>query len=318
MWLFTGRACCCGNENEDAKQVEFNKAGDERVDDCVYEPPMSPATGRGPMDGNDSAMKMISMVPKLTSLKAYWHKSERGLGEKTPQYEKTRQFTTRYYAALNKAFSDNWTSWLDLWADDSEGIYMEDSAGAMPMRKRTQIEEFVKSFPPMSVDAKLVRISQDELQGAGLSVFHMRGFLAGKDVECIETFQVNTTGKLVYLKLYWHPSEIGGVQKTMQHDVTEKAIRKFVEALNKTSQQKDKVRWCDESGGVEFDNPVGAPARLSEDTVARFISSQPSFVAKAKVVRIAQDELQGAAAVDFSSPTSEAMPSAMIFVFAFA
>jgi hypothetical protein len=254
--------------------------------------------------------------PKLRELRAFYHLSDVGTGVKSSQFDFTSQFIARYYKAMNAASTAGWHQFMMLWADERSGLLMEAYAGTAPLRSRVEIQAFVESFPLMKIEVTSVKIAQDELQGASSCVFHLSEPPAGvpSRINVITTFRLNQYGRLVALRMYWHPSEIGGLSKTSQYEITAKRIRAFIDALN----SDDETSWSDQAGGVVFEDPVGTLTRTLDKVVEAYQSGLPPFVATLRMIRVGQDELQAAAVIEFAFPDSNLLkPFSIIFTFRF-
>jgi hypothetical protein len=195
---------------------------------------------------------------------------------------------------------------------------MEPFAGCAPLRTRRDIALFLESFPTMTVQKVACKVAQDELQGSCASVFHLEDPPAGvpSRINSVETFRLNSSGQLVFLKMFWHPSETGGAAKTSQYEITAKRIRSFTEAMNK---HPDGLPWAEEPLGIAFEDPVGTLSRSVPDATVEYLAGLPPFRASLRMVRVGQDELQAAAVVDLEFVDSNGIPPfAIIFIFEFA
>jgi len=263
-----------------------------------------------------SPARAIVSVPTLKELKAYYHLSDVGTGVKTGQFDYTAHFIGRFYRAMNSAAEVGWNQFMSLWADERTGIWMEAYAGTTPMRTRGDIHAFMESFPALTkVEVTSVKVAQDEFQGASSCVFHLQDPPAGvpSKINCVSTFRLNPYGKLVFLRMFWHPSELGGASKTSQYEITAKRIRAFVDALSDAD-----TSWAEQSGGVTLEDPVGTLSRTMTKVVEAYLSGLPPFVATLRMIRVGQDELQAAAVIDFAFPNSALLkPFSMIFTFRF-
>jgi len=259
--------------------------------------------------------KAIVSEPNLKELKAFYHLTDVGTGVKTGQFDFTAHFVERYYKALNAASTGGWSQFMSLWADERAGISMEAYAGTAAIRTRADIQRFVESFPAMSVEVTSVKVAQDENQAASSCIFHLHTPPAGvpSKINQVVTFRLNSYGKLVSLRMFWHPSEIGGVSKTSQYEITARRIRAFIDCLNSTEEA-----YPDQKGGVVFEDPVGVMARTLNQVVEAYHQGLPRFVATLRMVRVGQDELQAAAVIEFVFPDSILLrPFSIIFTFRF-
>jgi hypothetical protein len=254
--------------------------------------------------------------PMLKELRAYYHLSDVGTGVKSGQFDFAVHFIGRFYKAVNTAVDYGWDSFMALWADERSGIMMDAYAGCAPLRSKAEIQDFVESFPAVTVDVTSVKVAQDECQAASSCVFILHEPPEGvpSKINCVLIFKLNAYGKLIALRMFWHPSELGGKFKTSQYEITAKRIRGFVDALNNS----DATSWAEHSGGVTLEDPVGTLLRRVDKVVEAYQQGLPPFVATLKMVRVGQDELQAAAVIDFSFPNSSLLtPFSMIFTFRF-
>lgn len=308
MWfwnVFNQGCCCAADESEKQQYYPFERP-------VAYSPQCEP--GPDPM----GPAKAIVHLPKLKRLSAHYHLTDVGTGVKTRQFDLTSRFVSRYYAALNAVAVKGWGQFMSLWADDTSGIYMEGFAGAAAMRTRADILAFVETFPDMSVEMTSMKVDQDELQAASSCIFHLQNPPAGvpSKINCVKTCKLNSYGKLVSLRMYWHPSEIGGAAKSSQYEITAQRIRTFLDALNKTPT--DLAPWTSQSDGIQFEDPVGTLPRNIDKVVEAYVYGLPPFIATLRMVRVGQDELQAAAVIDFIFPDNNLLvPFAIIFIFRF-
>lgn len=307
FWNALNTGCCC--VSDDAETERFGGPGDRPV-----------AYFRHNQQGPDPLLGPRAIVarPKLKELRAYYHLSDVGTGVKTGQFDFAVHFIGRYYKAMNTAAEFGWDQFMALWADERSGISMEAYAGSQPMRTRPEIQAFVESFPVLSVDVTSVKVSQDECQVASSCILVLQDPPAGcpSRINLVSTFRLNAYGKLTSLRMFWHPSELGGAAKTNQYEITTRRIRGFIDALNNL----DTDAWAEsgQGGGVTLEDPVGTLTRKVDKVVDVYLAGLPPFVATLKMVRVGQDELQAAAVIDFSFPSSMLLPPfSIVFTFCF-
>lgn len=306
-WFFNAfqQGCCCANDEE-----TIDRFGNPDERPVAYSSHWEP--GPDPM----GPAKVVVPQPSLRELKAFYHLSDVCTGVKTQQYDFTAHFVGRFYKAINAAAELGWDRFMSLWADERAGISMESFAGSIPLRTRYDIQAFLESFPAMTVEATSVKVAQDELQAATSCIFHLQDPPAGvpSKINCVSLLRLNGHGRLVSLRMFWHPSEIGGASKTSQYEITARRVRGFVDALN----NGDKSCWAEQSGLSTLEDPVGTLSRSVGEVVEAYLSGLPPFKASLRMVRVAQDELQAAAVIDFQFPNSAILrPFCMIFTFRF-
>lgn len=307
MWFLNvfNQGCCCAVDDQDDR---FGHPDERPVSYSSHWEP-----GPDPM----GPVKAIVAEPKLRELKAFYHLTDVGTGVKTGQFDFTAHFIERFFRSLNAASTSGWGQFMSLWADERAGISMEAYAGTAPMRTRPDIQRFVESFPNMSVEVTSVKVVQDEQQAASSCILHLHDPPAGvpSKINVIMTFRLTSGGKLLSLRMYWHPSEIGGISKTSQYEITAKRVRAFVDALN---SEDAGACWSDQVGTVTFEDPVGTLSRSINKVVEAYHQGLPPFVATLRMVRVGQDELQAAAVVEFVFPESTLLrPFSIIFTFRF-
>lgn len=307
MWLFNvfNQGCCCTTDD-----AEFDRfaVSDER--------PVSYSSHWEPGPDPLVPAKAIVASPTLRGLKAFYHLSDVGTGVKTGQFDYTANFIAKYYKAINAASELGWDKFMSLWADERAGLHFEAFAGSSPLRSKAEIRAFVESFPAMSVETTSVKVAQDEFQGASSCVFVLQEPPAGvpSRINCVATFRLNPYGKLAHLRLFWHPSELGGASKTSQYEITARRIRAFIDALN----NDDAASWAEQSGKVTLEDPVGTLPRGIEQVVQTYRLGLPPFTATLKMVRMGQDELQAAAVINMTFPDNHLLsPYSIIFTFQF-
>lgn len=313
MWFFNAwnQGCCCQSDDHGTEVFDYERpvAYSAECEAPLLPDPMAPP-------------RSIVARPVLRKLMAYYHLSDMGTGVKTRQFERTMAFIDRYYRALNAAETDGWGQFMSLWAHDSKGIWMEPFAGAAPLRSRADIANFLESFPTMTVQKLSYTIAQDESQGACASVFHLQDPPPGvpSTINSVEIFKLNPAGQLIFLRMFWHPSEIGGATKTSQYEITAKHVRSFTEALNSSASGSIGCTWEEQpkEAEVEFHDPVGTLARSTRSIIDTYSAGLPPFTATLRMVRIGQDELKAAAVINIAFPQSKLLPSfPIIFTFDF-
>mmetsp|Transcript_96843 Transcript_96843/g.153375 ORF Transcript_96843/g.153375 Transcript_96843/m.153375 type:complete len:315 (-) Transcript_96843:178-1122(-) len=314
MWFFNAwnQGCCCQSDETGTEVFDYERPMAYPAD-C--EPPLLPDPMAPP--------RSIVARPVLRKLMAFYHLSDVGTGVKTRQFDRTAAFVDKYYRAWNAVETDGWGQFMSLWAPDSKGIWMEPFAGAAPLRTRADIANFLESFPSMSVRKLAHTIAQDEQQGACASVFHLQDPPPGvpSTINSVEIFKLNAAGQLVFLRVFWHPSEIGGASKSHQYEITARHVRSFTEALNSSSNGLNGNTWEDQPKEVEveFHDPVGTLARKTRMLVEAYSAGLPPFTATLRMVRVGQDELKAAAVVNIAFPHSQLLPPfPIIFTFDFA
>jgi len=308
MWFFNAfeQGCCCASD--DAEQL-FGHTDERPV---AYTSHWEPGPDADPM----APAKAIVATPTLREVNAFYHLSDVCTGVKSMQFDLTAHFVERFYRALNASAENGWHQFMSLWADERAGICFEAYAGSTGMRRRADISAFVESFPSMSAEVTSVKVAQDELQAATSCVFHLRDPPPGcpSRINCVATLRLNSHGKLLFLRMYWHPSELGGASKTSQYEITAKRVRAFIDALNNA----DGTHLAEESVNVTLADPVGTLSRNTNKVVEAYLSGLPPFVASLKMIRVGQDELQAAAVIEFVFPNSMLMkPFSIVFTFRF-
>lgn len=314
MWFWNAfnSGCCCVSDEDQTEK--FNRSDERPVAYASHwEPgpdPMSPA-------------RAVVTSPTLRKLKAYYHLSDVGTGVKTGQFDLTAHFVSRYASALNAVAESGWDQFLSLWAHERTGICMEAYAGGAGMRTKQEIHTFMESFPEFSMEMTAVKVAQDELQASCACIFNLRNPPAGvpSKINCVTTFRLNSSGKMVFCRMFWHPSETGGASKTSQYEITAKRIRAFIDALNgqgkDASEDAASLKWICEDG-VDVEDPVGTLSRTTKQVVEVYTAGLPPFNAKLKMIRVGQDELQAAAVIEFDFPNNTLLkPFSIIFTFRF-
>jgi len=235
---------------------------------------------------------------RMRQMRAFYHPSEVGMGQKGEMYEQTVDAVKRYASALSKGKEDNYASLFALWGADGE-ISWEDPAGSPPRVTRAQFRDFLDRLPSLSLHVELCKVAADELQAAAVVALSVGGKPAAK---LIDTFEFDSSGKLKKIKVFFHPSELGLGEKNDSLLKAEAAVAAHAEGLSQGHDGRFEswLKLWGEDHAIDLEDPVGAPRRSTRTEIQSFFLQLPPLKLKVKLCKIAAGERQAAAHIEIS------------------
>lgn len=230
---------------------------------------------------------------KIAALKIYFHPSAMGGPAKTPVAEKTEATVKAFCDAMAKHHKDEAASFIDLFAND---FRVEDPAGAPPTTEKAKFKEFIAGLPEIEYTLINVNVAADDLQCAAMIEWDIKG--VGK-VVVFDCFKFNADHKIVDLKVYFHPSAMGGAAKTPVAEKTQTTVKAFCDAMAK-HHQDGAASFVDLfANGFSVEDPVGSPLTTDRAKFKEFIAGLPEIGYTLKQLNVGADESQCAAAIEW-------------------